>query len=188
MEGGLLALVETGAVPLPGCCDAVRATFGSDPRLGAVAGKLLTAEGTIEAAGTVVLEDGSEVAIGAGSTDLADPAHEFVRDVCGGAGLLFLSRAAVDALPGATVPPGSLTAISGYVWSSGYRVAYQPDAAAVRITAPPASAEDARARLLEAWGPALAQRPSRPVESDEAWRALLTRDRVADSWRAGTPA
>jgi hypothetical protein len=189
--GGLVALVETGVLPLPGCCDTVRATFARAPQLGAAAVKLLAAEGTLEAAGTIVFEDGSEATIGAGSADLAAEWHEYVRDVCGGAGLVFFSAAAVEALPGDAVPPGSLTAATGYVWSAGHRVVYQPDAAAVRITPRPTAAEDARPRLIDAWRPALAQRPSRPdpsTDSSELSRSLLPRDRVADSWLAGAPA
>jgi hypothetical protein len=188
-DGGLLSLVETGVLPLPGCCDAVRATFARDPQVGAAAVKLLTAHGTLEAAGTVVFEDGSEAAIARGSTSLAAAEHEYLRDVCGGAGLTFFSAAAVAALPGEAVPPGSLTAAAGHVWSAGQRVAYQPDAAAVRLTRPPPAADDARARLIEAWSPALAQRPERPAtESPEFWRSLLAGDRVADSWLAESPA
>jgi hypothetical protein len=187
-EGRIVALIEEGVLPLPGCCDAVRATFEGSESTGAVVAKLLTAGGAIEAAGTVVFADGSFTGVAEGSHKLLAPWHEFVRDACGGAGITFFTDQGLEALPSSTVsPPGPLTAAAGHVWAAGRRVVYQPDAAVVRTTAAPESGAAAVVRIAEAWEPALRARPPRPVRLTSAaadWRQLLARDEVAASWRA----
>jgi hypothetical protein len=183
----VVAIVEEGVLPLPGCFDAARATLAGHDRIGAVAAKLLAADGSIEAAGTIVFVDGSWAGIAEGFHQVGAPWHEYVREVCGGAGLVFLTADALDKLgaedPGA--PPRPPTAWAGALWAAGLRVLYQPDAAAVRAAGAPDTSASANARVAKAWAPALQARPARPDPLDEgAWRALLAGEQVEASWAA----
>ena len=183
----LVAIVEEGVLPLPGCLDAVRASFGRDERAGAVAPKLLAADGSIEAAGTIVFADGSWAGIAAASHEVVAPWHEYARETCGAAGLLFLTAAALEELGAndSAFPAGNPTAWAGSLWAAGLPVAYQPDAAAVRATGAPDTSASVAARVAEAWAPALQVRPTRPAVLDEgAWRGLLANEHVEVDWEA----
>jgi hypothetical protein len=183
----VVALVEDGVLPLPGCMDAVRASLGADERAGAVAPKLLAADGSIEAAGTIVFADGSWAGIGAGSHEVAAPWHEYLREACGGAGLIFITAAALGELSAgdSELSGSNPTGWAGALWAAGFRVLYQPDAAAVRAAGAPDKTASAAARVEEAWAPVLASRPNRPGMLDEgAWRTLLTDEEVEIGWEA----
>lgn len=181
-EDGIVALIEHNAIPLPGCCDAARRLLASGEG-GAVAVKLLGPEGALEAAGTAVFADGSVVGVACGDFDVAAPWHELVRDSCGSAGMLFIGGGGLREIARTGGAPGdhSLTAWAGLLWRSGVRVAYQPEAAALRLTG---GADPADRGVPEAWEPALPLRPRRPdVLDDAAWRTLLAGDDVAAAWR-----
>jgi Sulfotransferase family len=187
----LVAIVEEGVLPLPGCFDAARATLGRDDRADAVAAKLLASDGAIEAAGTIVFSDGSWTGIAAGSHEIVAPWHEYVRESCGTAGLVFLTAAAVEALAAGGKGPdvGSPTSWAGELWAAGLRVVYQPDAAAVRAEGAPDTSASVAARVAEAWAPVSHGRPIRPAVLDEgAWRSLLAHEQVGTAWAAGQPA
>jgi hypothetical protein len=187
----VIAVLEVGVLPLPGCCDAARAILASDDRVGAVAPKLLAADGSIEAAGTAVFADGSWAGVAAGSHEVVASWHEFVRETCGGAGLLFISPAALEKLGTHASTPwaGIPTSWAGDVWAERLRVLYQPGAAAVRATGAPDTSAASTARVAEAWAPALPARPSRPDPLDDAaWQGLLQSDDVGASWAAKRPA
>jgi hypothetical protein len=73
---------------------------------------------------------------------------------------------------------------SARVWSAGFRVLYQPDAAAVRAFPGGDVDDDARAAVEREWERTLPSRPPRPPILDEAaWRAVLAHDDVEASWR-----
>ncbi|MGN6608331.1 MAG: sulfotransferase [Jatrophihabitans sp.] len=181
-EAEVVALVQPGVLPLPGCAAAATTTLAGTT--GAVAVKLLDAQGRIESAGEVVFADGSTAGIAAGAAVLAEPWHEYVRDVCGGRGLLFVGGAALDALGDriASLEPHPLIWAAA-VWRAGLRVRYQPTAAAVRATT--GVDDDALAPVVAtAWAPALPHRPVRPATFDlTAQRTLLARDDVEGAWR-----
>jgi hypothetical protein len=183
-DGGVVALLEEGVLPLPGCCDAARATLVKDD-IGAVASKVLAADGSLEAAGTTVFADGSCAGVAAGSLQVAAPWHEFVREACGASGLLFLSAAALDRLDALEANPKTATPTgwAGRLWAAGMRVLYQPDAAAVRTNGVPGS-DKGGTDVVETWGPVLPARPPRPERLDDpAWQELLAHDDVAAGWR-----
>jgi hypothetical protein len=127
-----------------------------------------------------VFADATAAGIAAGSHETVAPWHDYVRDVCAGAGMLFIAAAATADLPGdASAPPAVW---SGSLWAAGRRVLYQPEAAAVRITEPPDPA-DGRDAIAQAWAPVLELRPERPPLLDvAAWRSLVARDDVAGAW------
>jgi Sulfotransferase family len=180
-----IAIVDHGVLPLPGCCRAARSAFAHGKAAGAVAVKTLAADGSLEAAGTSVFADGSWAGIGAGSHKVVAPWHEYLREACGGTGLLFLAAEAVGELPPRAPEPaaGSPTSWAGSLWAAGLRVLYQPDAAAVRARGELDTTAAASARVAEAWSPALESRPPRPeVLDDAAWHPLLARDEVGAGW------
>jgi hypothetical protein len=183
----VVGIVEEGVLPLPGCLDAVRSTLRDEDLAGAVAPTLLGADGSMEAAGTIVFADGSWAGIAAGSHQVAAPWHEYVRGTCGAAGALFLAAASLEELDAAGSRPqsGTPTSWAGTLWAAGLRVLYQPDAAAVRAADPPETSRLREGSVAEAWAPALQSRPTRPEVLDEgAWRSLLTRENVAAAWAA----
>jgi Sulfotransferase family len=180
-----IVIAEQGVLPLPGCCRAARSVLAQE-RVGAVAIKTLAADGSLEAAGTAVFADGSWAGIGAGSHKVVGPWHEYLREACGGTGLLFVASDAVDELPpGAPNPDaGTLTSWTASLWAAGLRVLYQPDAAAVRARGDLDTSAAANARVAEGWSPTLEGRPPRPdVLDDAAWHALVARDEVGAGWR-----
>jgi len=179
-EADVAVLAEPGVLPLPGCIEAAAATVTSDEKVGAAAVKLLAADGSLEAAGSIVFADGSVEGVAAGCREVAAPWHEYVRPVCAATGLLAVRSSAARE---ASKPSGSFVASSASLWEAGYELRYQPDAWAVRVLGPDPedAAEEAAA---EAWARTLRARPDRPVPLDaRAWRGLLAQDDVEGSWR-----
>jgi hypothetical protein len=180
----LIGIVEPGVLPLPGCAAAAVSAMASE-RAGGVAVKLLAADGTLEAAGETVFADGSFASIASGSAVVSDPWHEYVRDVCGGLGLLYVSAAVLGKLGDqavTTLEPHPMV-WSAAIWRAGLRVRYQPSAVAVRAT-PPEGSDLLDGAIRAAWAPALAYRPDRPAPLDApAWRRLLAADDIEGAWR-----
>ena len=169
-------IAEPGVMPLPGCLDALGVALNRGDAVAAAAPKLVAADGSLAAAGAMVFGDGTVAGIGAGTADTAAPWHEFARPVPAATGLLALRP---DRVPD-TAESAGLTAIAAEVWRSGLEVRYQPDAWAVRAI----GAEPAEGTGAPGWEPALERRPHRPLRLDRAaWRSLLARDDVAESWR-----
>src|SRR6185503_533839 len=100
-EAGVVAVIEDGVLPLPGCCEAARRTLGCRSGVGAVAVKLFSRDGSLEAAGTTVFADGSWAGIGAGTHEVVAPWHDYVREVAGGLGLVFFDAGALSKIGGA---------------------------------------------------------------------------------------
>jgi hypothetical protein len=182
----MVAVIEDGVLPLPGCFTAARAALGARDRCGAVAVKLFAADGSLEAAGATVFADGSHAPVATGSHDVAAPWHDYVRGSCWGPGLMFFSAAAVDKLERQrALPSGATHAVwSSALWAAGLCVAYQPAATAVRaVPAPPTSAA-AAAAIADAWRPAMPSRPDAPdLLDDSAWRELVAREEVGAGWQ-----
>jgi hypothetical protein len=185
-DAEMVAVIEDGVLPLPGCFTAARAAMAGSDRVGAVAVKLFAAAGSLEAAGATVFADGSHAPVATGSHDVAAPWHDYVRETCWGPGLMFFGAAAVDKIERQRALPSDATHAvwSSALWAAGLRVVYQPAATAVRaVPASPTSAA-AAAAIAEAWGPALPARPDAPVVLDDrAWRELLARQDVEAGWQ-----
>jgi hypothetical protein len=185
-DAHVVALIEDGVVPLPGCCEAARATLADRDGVGAVAVKLFGPDGSLEAAGATVFADGSWEGISAGSHQVVAPWHEYVREVSGGLGLLFFDAAALakvgeDPTLASIEHPVAWTAP---IWKAGLRVLYQPDATAVRFAGASGSSPAERALVARCWATGLPTRPSRPdVVDDRAWWALVACDDMEASWR-----
>jgi hypothetical protein len=173
----VVALAEDGLLPLPGCLEVAAATLKHDESIGAVAVKVLDADGLLEGAGVAVFDDGSAEGIGAGSAEVSASWHEYVRPVCAASGLLV---ARTSALHGSVAESESLIGLSGRLRAAGHRVVYQPDAWAVRVH-PEAGAPRAPG---ESWAEVLSSRPERPENLDSStWRWLLAHDDVEEGWR-----
>lgn len=182
-EAEVAVVVERGVLPMPGCIDALAGTFAHEPEAEPLAAtaKLLGPAGTLAAAGRVVFADGTAAGIGEGSDSIAAPWHEYVRPVWAAAGMLAVrgSRAR-ELLTGAS----SLLAASAGLWANGGRLLYQPDAHAVRVSAPEANGAGENGDGIEAWAQALAGCPRRPLPLDErAWHTLLASCEAQEAWR-----
>jgi hypothetical protein len=123
----LVITLDDGVLPLPGALAAARRTLAAH-RADGVAVKLLAADGTLEAAGAMVLDDGAVAGVAAGA-DLHAPWHEFVRPVGAALGMR-VQRAG----------------------ARGKRLIYQPEACAVR-----AAGEQPTAPALRPWRELIAQ-------------------------------
>jgi hypothetical protein len=185
-DAEVVAVVEDGVLPLPGCFTAARTAMAGGDRVGAVAVKLFAADGSLEAAGATIFADGSRAAVAAGSHDVAAPWHDYVRETCWGPGLMFLGAPAIDKIERQrALPAGATHAVwSSGLWAAGLRVVYQPAATAVRVVPASPTAAPVAAAIAEAWGPALQSRLDAPVVLDDrAWRELLARQDVEAGWQ-----
>jgi hypothetical protein len=175
----LIALVDDDVLPLPSCLSAARAVLSSDDGIGGVAVKILGANGSLEAAGTTLFADGSYAGVGSGSFDVAAAWHEYVRETCWGPGLMLYRADAVKEMVQGSPSPNAQPLWAERVWAAGYRVLYQPAAAAVRAV--PGATVGVNGTVAS-WSSHLRRRPKRPPVLDEtAWRELLAMDDVAGS-------
>ena len=167
-----VVLAERGVLPLPGCIDAAERLLAHDQHLGGVAVKLFGADGSLEAAGGAAFADGSVEGIAAGASAAA-PWHEYVRPVDAAVGLVVLrSAAARQSAAAEGAGAFDLASVSAGLWSSGWGLRYQPDAAAVRVFPRAAAA-------ASVWPQAVNGRQARPAELDAGtWRRLLARGEV----------
>jgi GT2 family glycosyltransferase len=88
-KGRNLLLLNNDARLSPGALQAAQRTLHSEPDIGAVGGKIILLDGTLQEAGSIVWQDGTCVGYGRGEPP-NDPAFQFRRDVdfCSGAFLL----------------------------------------------------------------------------------------------------
>ena len=174
----VIVVLEPYVVPLPGAIETAIARVNAEPDA-AVAGKVLRADGRIEAAGGTVFFDRSTGLIANGSADVRAPWHEHVRAVCWAPGIV----AASTALWQNATPPPHVTDRTfarewcSEVWACGHRVLYHPGVAAVRVTGD--GGEPSLPLEQSAWQRVLDLRPKRPAEfGDGVWRFLLAHDDV----------
>jgi hypothetical protein len=174
----VIVVVEPHVLPLPGMIEAAAKLAIADPE-SAVAGKILQADGRLEAAGGTVFFDRSLGLIAGASAEVRAPWHDYVRPVCWAPGLVAAASSLWATVPG---PPG-LTG-GGFVrewcadvWARGGSVVYQPTVAAVRVTGDGSVSTAPLDASL--WQRVLDLRPARPRDlSDGAWRYLLAHDDV----------
>jgi hypothetical protein len=171
-DAPIVVLAERGVVPLPRCIEAAAGVLAAEERVGGVAVKLFDSEGSLAAAGGAAFADGSVGDIAAGAPEAA-PWHEYVRPVPAAVGMIMMRPAAAQQC--ARDARGlDLADLSARVWSNGWELRYQPDAAAVRAVPP--------ARLVQGagtWTHRSDRLPARPADLDDsAWRRLLVSDEV----------
>jgi len=134
-RGRSILLLNNDAQLLPGAVDAALRTLESAPDIGAVGGRIILPDGTLQEAGSIVWRDGACSGYGRGQ-DPNGPDYMFQRDVdfCSGAFLL-TSMAAWRELGGfdERFAPAYYeeTDYCLRLWEGGRRVVFDPDAAII---------------------------------------------------------
>jgi hypothetical protein len=173
-DGERLVLVEPYVVPLPEAL-AAAATEAE----GVLAGKVLQADGRLDAAGATVFADRSVGLVGHGSPDVAAPWHDHRRPVCWGSGLVTVPAEVWRRVPAPPIsePRAFLREWCANLWAQGGTVEYVPSMVAVRVHGE--GGEPSIPVEASAWQRVLDLRPKRPpVLSDGAWRYVLAHDDV----------
>jgi hypothetical protein len=174
----VVIVVEPGVLPLPGAIEAAARLAAARPA-SAVAGKVLTPDGRIEAAGGIVFFDRSVALIAEASTEVRAPWHDYVRPVCWAPGLVAAATSLWAGVTGPDVLTGRpfLREWCAEVWARGGSVVYQPTVTAVRVAG---NGTEASIPLqASSWQRVLDLRPARPSDlSDGAWRYVLAHDDV----------
>jgi O-antigen biosynthesis protein len=131
-RGEYLLLLNNDAQILPGTLEAALNTIRSAPDIGAVGGRLVLLDGTLQEAGSIIWRDGSCLGYGRGDAPFA-PMYMFRRDVdyCSGAFLL-TPRTIWNRLGGfdELFKPAYYeeTDYCSRLWENGLRVVYEPNA------------------------------------------------------------
>lgn len=131
-RGKYILLLNNDAQLMPGAVDSAIATLSSSDDIGAVGGKIVLTDGTLQEAGSIIWQDGSCLGYGRGDSPTA-PSYMFKRDVdyCSGAFLL-TPRESFEALGGFDedyVPAYyEETDYCVRLWKAGKRVVYDPNA------------------------------------------------------------
>src|SRR5262249_38580643 len=133
--GEYLLILNNDAQVLPGTLQSALQTIRSAADIGAVGGRLILLDGTLQEAGSIVWRDGSCLGYGRGDNPFA-PMYMFRRDVdyCSGAFLL-TPRGIWEELGGfdETFKPAYYeeTDYCTRLWQRGFRVVYDPNAVAL---------------------------------------------------------
>ena len=192
--GDVLVFLNNDTIPLPGWLPALLRVFRDRPEAGAVGGKLIYPDGTLQEAGGLVFRDGSAANFGRDDVDPDGPLYGFVREVdyCSAA-LLATRRALFEDAGGfdTRYEPGYYedTDYCFTVRERGFRVYFQPDCAAVHVEGGTAGTDVSegmkrfqvvnQAKFVERWARTLRRQPARPAHLDfAALHALAGRGRV----------
>lgn len=136
-RGRVLLLLNNDAELLPGSLAAALQTLDASPSIGAVGGRLIAPDGSLQEAGSIIWNDGSCLGYGRGGQP-RDPQYMFQREVdfCSAA-LLFTPRALWKQMGGfdADFAPAYYEDADYCVrlWKSGRRVLFQPRVAALHF-------------------------------------------------------
>lgn len=174
----VIVVIEPNVLPLPGAIEAAASLAAAQPRA-AVAGKVLRADGRVQAAGGTVFFDRSVALIAEASADVRAPWHDYVRPVCWAPGLVAAASSLWANVPGPPALSGRpfLREWCAEVWARGGSVVYQPTVTAVRVAGD--GGEASVPLRASSWQRVLDLRPARPGElSDGAWRYLIAHDDV----------
>ena len=199
-RGQYLLLLNNDAQLLPGAVQSALQTLRSSPDIGAVGGRIILLDGSLQEAGSIVWNDGSCSGYGRGNGPFA-PMYSFRRDVdyCSGAFLL-TPRSVWDDLHGfdEKFAPAYYeeTDYCFRLRERGLRVVYEPDATVLHYEFGSSSTSSAtslqmrnRRIFLERHRPVLEQRLSpaakhviRARSTNATRRILIVDDRVPHVW------
>jgi GT2 family glycosyltransferase/glycosyltransferase involved in cell wall biosynthesis len=99
-RGDMIAFLDSDTIPLPHWLDELVTSLRADPSIGPIGSKLLNSDGSLQAAGGIVWQDGSRRSYGQGG-DARAPAFNYVKDVDDVGGTAFALRKSVwDELKG----------------------------------------------------------------------------------------
>jgi GT2 family glycosyltransferase/F0F1-type ATP synthase membrane subunit b/b' len=135
VRGRTILLLNNDAQLLPGSVASALRTLDSSPNIGAVGGRIILPDGTLQEAGSIVWQDGACSGYGRGQ-DPTNPDFMFQRDVdyCSGAFLL-TPRVVFEELGGfdERFSPAYYeeTDYCMRLWESGRRVVFDPDVAII---------------------------------------------------------
>jgi GT2 family glycosyltransferase len=135
VQGRAILLLNNDAQLLPGAVASALRTLDSSPDIGAVGGRIILADGTLQEAGSIVWQDGACSGYGRGQ-DPTNPDFMFQRDVDYCSGAFLLTPAAVFEELGGFDPLFSPayyeeTDYCIRLWESGRRVVFDPDVAII---------------------------------------------------------
>jgi GT2 family glycosyltransferase len=190
-EGEFLVFLNDDTLPQLGWLSALLRTFREHPDAGAVGGKLLYPDGSLQEAGNVIFRDGSGANFGRGDYASDDPLYNYVREVdyCSAA-LLATPRALFEEIGGfdERYRPAYYedTDYCFAVHARNRNVLYQPESVVVHIEGATSGTDVSRgvkrhqvvnqSKFSEKWKKALARQPSPVGRYDlRAWHTLSTR-------------
>ena len=136
-RGEFILFLNNDAEPMPGSLAALVDTLSQSPSIGAVGGKLVFPDGTLQEAGGIVWSDGACESYGRGQ-DPSAPEFCFERDVDFCSGAFFLTRRETFQGYGGfdeRYRPAYYEDVDYCVrlWKDGLRVVYQPAAVAIHF-------------------------------------------------------
>ncbi len=195
--GDVIVFLNNDTLPQAGWLLPLLRVFRDHPDAGAVGGKLLYPDGTLQEAGGVIFADGSGCNFGKHDLAVDAPLYNYLREVdyCSGA-LLATRRALFERLGG--FDPRFAPAYyedTDYcfgVREAGYRVFYQPESAVIHVEGGTSGTDLEfgtkryqvvnHAKFVEKWRDALRHQPAPPARLDFA---ALQRLAVRDEYGAG---
>jgi GT2 family glycosyltransferase len=190
--GEILVFLNNDTLPRPGWLPPLVRVLRDDPAAGAVGGKLLFPDGTLQEAGGVIFSDGTGCNFGKFDPNPNAPLYNFVREVdyCSGA-LLAIRRAVFREVGGLDTRYSPAyyedTDLCFRLRDKGYRVYYQPASVVVHEEGASSGTDPEsgvkryqtinRDKFVERWHDVLARQPPAPAILDAAARrGLWVRD------------
>ena len=189
-EGEILIFLNNDTLPLSGWLPPLLRIFRDKPEAGAVGGKLVYPDGTLQEAGGIIFSDGSGCNFGKHDKAPNAPLYNFIREVdyCSGA-LLATRRALFVELGGFdTRFKPAYYEDTDYCFSlreKGYRVYYQPESVIVHFEGTSSGTDIKtgvksyqavnRTKFVEKWHEALKHHYPAPDQYDPATLHTLSR-------------
>ena len=180
-KGEFLVFLNNDTVPLPGWLPRLLRVFRDHPDAGAVGGRLIFPDGTLQEAGGMIFRDGSAAHFGRDDHHLDAPEYNFIRPVayCSGA-LLATPRALFAELGGFDrgYKPAYYedTDYCFQIRAAGRRVYYQPEATVVHLEGASCGTDLSKGtkryqeinarRFTKKWQSVLRRLPARPARLD----------------------
>lgn len=189
--GEILIFLNNDTVALPGWLPALLRVFRDFANAGAVGGRLVFPDGTMQEAGGFIFRDGSAAHFGRGDHQLDDLHYNYLRqvDYCSGA-LLATRRDVFESIGGfdRRYEPAYYedTDYCFAVRKAGHAVFFQPESIVIHVEGASCGTDPAqgtkqyqeinRAKFVRKWRAELKRQGDRPEWSDKAaWRALALR-------------
>jgi len=191
-RGDMLVLLNNDTLPMPNWLPPLLRVFDHYPDTGAVAGKLIYPDGTLQEAGGIIFSDGRAANFGKWEVDAEHPLFNYVREVdYGSAALLATKRALWLEVGGFDTRYRPIYCEdSDYCFKlreHGYRVYYQPESVVIHVEGATSGTDESsgdkryqvrnREQLAEKWRDVLKRQPPYPSRFDyETLHAIAVRD------------
>jgi GT2 family glycosyltransferase len=189
--GEILVFLNNDTILLSDWLPPLLRIFRDYPDAGAVGGKLILPDGTLQEVGGVVFRDGSAANLGRAEQEIEALSHNYVREVdyCSAA-LLATRRSLFEELDGFDMRYAPAyyedTDYCFAVREAGYKVYCQPESAIIHLEGATSGMDTTRGvkryqiinqeKFAQKWSDALKRQPIRPSHSNlAAWQALAMR-------------